>query len=118
MADELFFNVRLEGSTKFTPADCSPGCPEGEVSLSTVVLIEAGLSSWQDDPFRATIVTSYLDGDADDKSDERKFPTSEELCTWLETYITDLRARGFTTVRYKANGMPIDWLNRINLPPD
>jgi hypothetical protein len=117
MPDELHFNVRLEGNTNFS-APSAAGCGTDQIAIRTVVLLEAGLSGWSDDPFRANVITEFREGDADDQHEERKFPTQEELCTWLEQYIADLRAKGFTTVRYKVNGMPIDWLNRINLPPD
>jgi hypothetical protein len=117
MADSLHFNLRLEGNTTFSTASAA-GCGSDEIEVATVVLLEAGLSGWKDEPYRASIITEFRGGDATDRHEERKFPTQEELCTWLEQYIADLRAKRFETVRYKVNGLPIDWLNRINLPPD
>jgi hypothetical protein len=129
MSEELHFNVRLEGLTKFTHhltdkrgeerATSMWGGPEdrdADIDIATVVLIEAGLSSWKDEPYRATIITEFRGGDADDQSTERAFSSSEALCAYLEQHIADLRAKGFVTVRYKANGLPVDWLNSINLP--
>jgi hypothetical protein len=67
---------------------------------------------------RAQQHTSFFGGslDIDDQNVERKFSSPEELSTWLENSISALRAKGFQVVRYKANGMHIDWLNGMNLP--
>jgi hypothetical protein len=113
-SSEFFFNIRLEGETEFTSA---AGGAVAEIKVRTRVVIEAGLTDWKDEPYRANVITKFLGGgDTDDTHDERRFATDEELCSWLESYIADLTKRGFETVRYKANGLPIDWLNRIGLP--
>jgi len=124
MSSEFFFNIRLEGETTFKlePGTVMPDSTgEGvESKVRTRVVIEAGLTDWKDDPYRVNVFTKFLECDADDAHDERRFKTAEELCTWLESYVAELTQRGFQTVRYKANvggsAIPIDWLNHINLP--
>lgn len=115
MADELFFNVRLEGTTQFRSVTHDA---DVLTNIATVVLIEGGLTGWKDDPYRSKVITEFREGDVEDQCVERQFATDEQLCSYLESTIADLQAKKFEVVRYKVNGLPIDWLNRINLPPD
>lgn len=119
MTEELHINARLEGFTKFTIKG-EGDTPASEHQQNTAVIVECGLSGWKDEPYRAQVYTSYPNLpaiiDIDDKNEERRFSSSEELSTWLDKYISELRAKGFELVRYKANGLPVDWLAGVNLP--
>ena len=111
--EELHINARFEGKTKYTSA---AGGAVADIDVFTVALIECGLTGWKDEPYRGRVVTTIHNPENDELVSEHQFSTSEELSTWLEQQISDLRRKGFELVRYKANGLDIDWLAGINLP--
>ena len=118
----LHISVRLEGLKKFK-ASAEDNAQEVEFEVATAVSINCGLTAWADEPYRGEAVVSFpftfgqpRPLDLDDEVDERKFSDLEQLSLWLEAKIKSYTALGFSIVHYKANGLPLDWLQGINLP--
>lgn len=115
MAEELHLAITLEGTTAHTPGYAGEP-PDEPLAIKTTVIINCGLSGWGD--YRGEMFTIFDHGDMDEEHEELRFSGEEELSKWVESTITALRTKGYAVKMYKANGLPVDWLQGINLPPE
>lgn len=69
------------------------------------IRIEAGETEFNDDRWRYRIVT-----DGDCEPEEGRYSTSDELFSFIESYLKQKLAKGFQLVKYKIDGLDIDYL--------
>lgn len=104
MPEPLHFAVVLD-----TPPDAIP-FPLHRVE------IECGYSEgWKD--YRGTLFSYSRDPGEEEINEDLRFSSDVELSAWLDATIQKYRNLGFVITKYKSNGLDIDWMAGINLPP-
>ena len=85
-----------------------------EQADGTEFRIEAGLTSFPQNPWRVKVVAGTT---PDDRSmiENEQYATQEELYDFVDRYVKERMAKGCKVVMYKADGLDIDWLGGIGV---